>query len=241
MRAFVRGNQDAEVGIDRSQDPVVIDRPSQDRSITRVVAQLDSLDGVVPLIPQPLRKARASAAVEEQSHPSADFDGVEGVVCNDRASIREACLDISARQARVVGQDAFDGLALREQAQDQLDRDPHPADDRLATEDLAIRRDARKQLSVVHDLSACSLSKRRELEGLRARHEALTDREREVLALVVAGLLNKVIADRLGIQESTIKVHRGRVMEKMAAASLADLVRMSERLGLAPDTDPARR
>ena len=62
-----------------------------------------------------------------------------------------------------------------------------------------------------------------------------------MLALVVAGLLNKVIADRLGIQESTIKVHRGRVMEKMGAASLADLVRMSERLGLAPDADPARR
>jgi FixJ family two-component response regulator len=76
---------------------------------------------------------------------------------------------------------------------------------------------------------------RREIEGLRARYEALTLREREVLALVVAGLLNKVIADRLGIQETTIKVHRGRVMEKMQAASLADLVRMSERLGLSPE------
>ena len=69
----------------------------------------------------------------------------------------------------------------------------------------------------------------------------MTAREQEVLALVVAGLLNKVIADRLGIQESTIKVHRGRVMEKMEAASLADLVRMSERLGLAPGADPAWR
>jgi DNA-binding CsgD family transcriptional regulator len=75
---------------------------------------------------------------------------------------------------------------------------------------------------------------RREIESLRARYEALTAREREVFALVVAGLLNKVIADRLGIQEATIKVHRGRVMEKMGAASLADLVRMSERLGIAP-------
>jgi FixJ family two-component response regulator len=75
---------------------------------------------------------------------------------------------------------------------------------------------------------------RRELGSLRARYEALTAREQEVLALVVAGLLNKVIADRLGIQESTIKVHRGRVMEKMGVASLADLVRMSERLGLPP-------
>jgi FixJ family two-component response regulator len=81
---------------------------------------------------------------------------------------------------------------------------------------------------------------RRETGSLRARYEALTAREQEVLALVVAGLLNKVIADRLGIQESTIKVHRGRVMEKMAAASVADLVRMSERLGLAPAADPAR-
>ena len=82
---------------------------------------------------------------------------------------------------------------------------------------------------------------RRELGSLRARYEALTAREREVLALVAAGLLNKVIADRLGIQETTIKVHRGRVMEKMGAASFADLVRMSERLGLAPGADPGRR
>jgi FixJ family two-component response regulator len=82
---------------------------------------------------------------------------------------------------------------------------------------------------------------RREIGSLRARYEALTAREREVLALVAAGLLNKVIADRLGIQETTIKVHRGRVMEKMGAASLADLVRMSERLGLTPGAGPARR
>jgi FixJ family two-component response regulator len=80
-----------------------------------------------------------------------------------------------------------------------------------------------------------------ETERLRTRFQALTPREREVLALVATGLLNKVIADRLGIAETTIKVHRARVMEKMRASSLADLVRMSERLGLAPDADPARR
>jgi FixJ family two-component response regulator len=82
---------------------------------------------------------------------------------------------------------------------------------------------------------------REETERLRVRHETLTPREREVLELVAAGLLNKVIADRLGVAESTIKVHRGRVMEKMGAASVADLVRMSERLGLAPPPDAARR
>ena len=65
-------------------------------------------------------------------------------------------------------------------------------------------------------------------------------REREVLALVVAGLLNKSSPTGSGSQETTIKVHRGRVMEKMGAASVADLVRMSERLGLAPAADPAR-
>jgi FixJ family two-component response regulator len=88
---------------------------------------------------------------------------------------------------------------------------------------------------------AAALERSREIAGLRARYEALTAREREVLRLVVAGLLNKVIADRLGIQEATIKVHRGRVMEKMGAASLADLVRMSERLGLPPEADAAPR
>jgi FixJ family two-component response regulator len=75
---------------------------------------------------------------------------------------------------------------------------------------------------------------RRELGSLRARYEALTAREREVLALVVAGLLNKVIADRLGIQETTIKVHRGRVMEKLGVRSVADLVRLAEKAGISP-------
>jgi FixJ family two-component response regulator len=73
---------------------------------------------------------------------------------------------------------------------------------------------------------------RRERDALRARYAALTPRERQVLPLVAAGLLNKVIADRLGIAERTTKIHRARVLQKMGAASVADLVRMSERLGL---------
>jgi FixJ family two-component response regulator len=78
---------------------------------------------------------------------------------------------------------------------------------------------------------------RGEFSEIRARYDSLTPREKEVMALVVSGLLNKQVAAELGASELTIKTHRGRVMEKMAADSLADLVRMSEKLKL-PTTKP---
>jgi FixJ family two-component response regulator len=70
------------------------------------------------------------------------------------------------------------------------------------------------------------------IAALRKRFQSLTPREREVLRLVVLGRLNKQIAGELGTSEITIKVHRARVMRKMQAESLADLVRMASRLGL---------
>jgi len=70
----------------------------------------------------------------------------------------------------------------------------------------------------------------REIAVLRERFDALTSREREVMSLVVTGWLNKQIGFELGISEITVKIHRGRVMNKMGAQSLAELVRMTERL-----------
>ena len=71
---------------------------------------------------------------------------------------------------------------------------------------------------------------RTELAELRRRLSCLTPREREVLPLVVSGLLNKQAAAELGISEITIQIHRGKIMKKMEAASLAELVRMAGRL-----------
>src|SRR5262245_23826855 len=74
--------------------------------------------------------------------------------------------------------------------------------------------------------------RRADIETLRRRFDSLTPREREVMAFVVAGLLNKQIAGELGMSETTVKIHRRQVMEKMGADSLAELVRMVDRLGL---------
>jgi FixJ family two-component response regulator len=75
-------------------------------------------------------------------------------------------------------------------------------------------------------------TERRNLAYLRRHFDSLTQREREVMQLVISGLLNKQIASMLGTSETTIKVHRKNIMRKMKAGSLADLVRMAEHLGI---------
>lgn len=75
-------------------------------------------------------------------------------------------------------------------------------------------------------------AQRAALTELHGRYQSLTQREQEIMVLVVGGLMNKQIAGELGTTEATIKVHRAKVMHKMRADSLADLIRMAEKLGL---------
>jgi FixJ family two-component response regulator len=82
--------------------------------------------------------------------------------------------------------------------------------------------------------SEASLNEAAEQQALQDRYASLSPREREVMALVVSGLLNKQVGGQLGISEITVKAHRGQVMRKMQAGSFADLVHMSAKLQLTP-------
>jgi FixJ family two-component response regulator len=85
--------------------------------------------------------------------------------------------------------------------------------------------------------SRVAVSEQSALHTLHDRYAKLSRREREVMALVVSGLLNKQVGGELGISEITVKAHRGRVMEKMQAGSLAQLVKMSQKLGFGSSAD----
>lgn len=86
--------------------------------------------------------------------------------------------------------------------------------------------------------SSAALAREAEIQGLRESYASLTPREREVMALVVSGMLNKQVALKIGISEITVKAHRGKVMQKMNADSVADLVKMAVRLGVSPAKNP---
>ena len=116
---------------------------------------------------------------------------------------------------RAIKEGAVEFLAKPFRDQDLLDAIQHA---------LEIDRAARQERSMVAEL--------------RRRYESLTKREREVMKLVVSGLLNKQIAGELGSSEVTVKMHRGQVMRKMKAQSLVQLVRMAEKIGITSEAAP---
>ena len=116
---------------------------------------------------------------------------------------------------RAIKEGAVDFLAKPLRDQDLLDAIQHA---------LEIDRAARRERTMVG--------------GVRRRYESLTKREREVMRLVVSGMLNKQIAGELGSSEVTVKMHRGQVMRKMKAQSLVQLVRMSEKIGISSEAAP---
>jgi FixJ family two-component response regulator len=136
-----------------------------------------------------------------------------------QAELAKANLDIPIIFMTGHGDIPMSVKAMKAGAVDFLTK-PFRDQDMLDAIGLALERDRKRRESA------------KRLSDLQARLEALTPREREVMGLVTAGMMNKQIAGELKVSEITVKIHRGHVMRKMGARSLADLVRMAEALGV---------
>jgi FixJ family two-component response regulator len=186
-----------------------------------------------------VRKA-LTRVLESAGHPVETFESARQFLASGRAQCSPGCLVLDVRMPELSGLDLQEELrranallpivfitghgdipmsvrAMKAGAADFLAKPVKAADLKRAVA-TALARAMRDH------------GRRREYESILGRVKLLTPREREVMTLVVAGRLNKQIADELGTVEQTVKVHRGRVMEKMQADSLPDLVRMADML-----------
>jgi FixJ family two-component response regulator len=143
--------------------------------------------------------------------------GLDGLKLQEK--LLQALPDLSVVFLTGHGKVSTSVRAMKAGAVDFLEK---PVEDKLLLAAIARAAEKTRQLRAA----------RLELEGLQERFGTLTPREREVFGLVTARLLNKQVGAELGTAEKTIKVHRARVLEKMKAKSLADLVRMAQRLGV---------
>ena len=185
-------------------------------------------EGLSSLIRSAGWRAEAFASAQEfLAHPGAEvpsclildlqLPGLSGLDLQKRMA--EAGLDIPIVFLTGHGNIPASVKAMKAGAVEFLTK-PFDEQELLQAIEEAIERDRR------------SRQRRADLRELRDRYESLTAREQEVMQQVVSGLLNKQIAAELNITEFTVKIHRGHVMRKMRADSLADLVRMAESLGI---------
>lgn len=199
---------------------IIDDDPSVRRSLARLLVSSG-------------HEARVFASAQEFLN-SADCDGVSCIVSDLRMpgmsglqlqeTLRARLPEVSIVFITGHGNVPSSVTAMKAGAVDFLEK-PVKADQLIAALDRAIER--------TRSLKAHFT----EIQNLKLRYETLTAREREVFALVAAGLLNKQVGAELGVAEKTIKQHRGRVMAKMGAESLADLVRMAKGFELQSTVD----
>jgi FixJ family two-component response regulator len=204
---------------------VVDDDASVRTGLARVLRsagyEVEAFEGAPPLLERVAEVAVPCCVVSDVRMP-----GMDGLALQDALSSAGAPVPIVFLTAH-----ADVPITLRAMKHGALDLLEKPVSADVLLEAVAAAIDRAREES----------QSRHRIDELRARYATLTRRERQVFALVTAGLLNKQVGFELGTSEKTVKVQRARVIEKMGARSLADLVRMADRLGIGPGAGDGAR